>query len=579
MGELEEKELESGVTTPYANTLTVPQENVLSTSEKSSVTDVEKDKPSINGDDEDKEKQTEQVEEKPVRDITGWRWIVVVIAILSSTFLFALDNTIVADVQPKIIDTFNSISKLTWVSVAFLMTAASTNLIYGKIYTQFNSKWTYIINVVIFEVGSAVCGAAPNMDALIVGRAICGLGGVGSYVGVMTLLAATTTIQERPAYVGLTGLTWGLGTVLGPIIGGAFTDSSAGWRWSFYINLCIGAACAPVYIFMLPSPDPRPGVKLIDRVREMDWLGALLMLGAFTTGVSAISLGGLTDPWSSSTIIGLFCGSGVIFILLGCQQVFLFLTTKERRIFPVEFLSSRTLLILFAMTAAGGTAVFIPIYMVPILFQFTRNDSALEAGVRLLPFIFLMILFIITNGIVMSQTGYYMPWYLAGGILTVVGGALMYTIDDGSSTSKIYGYSVIVGIGVGMFGQASFSVAQAVVDPALVPHAVGFITCAQVTGVTIALAISNSVFLNKSEASIQKILPNVTTAQVQSAISGANSAFVNNLAPNVKAAVIHAIVKAMSNSYILIITAGSLAVVLSLVMKREKLFLQAGGAA
>lgn len=100
-------------------------------------------------------------------------------------------------------------------------------------YGQFDAKLLYLITVALFEIGSALCGGAPNMDALIVGRAICGFGGAGMYCGVLTFLSVTTTEHERPMYVGLTGVTWGMGTVLGPIIGGAFADSSATWRWSF----------------------------------------------------------------------------------------------------------------------------------------------------------------------------------------------------------------------------------------------------------------------------------------------------------------------------------------------------------
>lgn len=550
--------------------LTAPYNETQDVSEKTSVT----------GMDTDTEKQeTENADEVPPRDITGWKWAVVVAAILSSTFLFALDNTIVADIQPVIVTHFDSVGKLSWLSVAFLIGAAATNLVWGKIFGQFNAKWTYILCVVLFEAGSALCGGAPTIDALIVGRAICGVGGSGMYVGVMTLLAATTTMHERPMYVGGTGLTWGLGTVLGPIIGGAFTDSSAGWRWAFYINLCIGAVCAPVYIFMLPNKDPRPGVSLADRAREMDYLGGLLTIGAFISGVMAVSFGGITYPWDSGKIIGLFVCSGVLFILLGLQQVYTVFTTTTRRIFPIEFFKSRTILILFCMTAAGGTAIFIPIYMIPIFFQFTRNDSALEAGVRLLPLIFLMIFAVITNGAVMSAYGVYMPWYTVGGILTVIGGALMYTVDTESSISRVYGYSVILGLGVGMFAQASFSVAQAVVAPELIPSAVGFITCAQVSGVTIALAIANSVFLNQSQTGIQKILPGVPVAEIQAAIAGAGSQFVASLSEGVKLEVLKAIVSAMSKTYILVITAGSLVVVLSALMKRERLFMAAGGAA
>jgi MFS family permease len=532
------------------------------------------------GEDIDNEKQQPVAEEEiPPRDIHGVKWGIVVAAILSSTFLFALDNTIVANIQPAIVTHFNNVSKLAWLSVSFLIAAASTNLVWGKIYGQFEAKWMYIFCIFVFEVGSAVCGASPTMDALIIGRAICGLGGSGMYVGVMTLLATTTTIHERPMYVGGTGLTWGLGTALGPIIGGAFTDSSAGWRWAFYINLCVGAVCAPVYLFMLPIRDPRPGVSFKDRARELDYVGTILTIGAFVSGVMAVSFGGVTYPWNGGKIIGLFVCSGVLFILLGIQQVYTIFTTTERRIVPVEFFSSRTVLILFAMTAAGGTAVFIPIYFLPIYFQFTRGDTALDSGVHLLPYIMLMIFAVISNGAILSAYGYYMPWYTAGGILVVIGGALLYTIDASTSLSKIYGYSVLVGFGDGLFAQASFSVAQAVVDPAMVSSAVGFITCAQVSGVTIALAIANSVFLNKSQENILKVLPGTPLAQIQAAISGVGSQFVTSLSPEKRIEVVTAIVDAMKNTFILVIVAGALVIVLSAFMKRERLFLAAGGAA
>ena len=206
-----EKEEESGVTTP-SNYLSAPERKTEDVSTNAS----------ISGENEtDKEKQTQALEEeKPPRDVTGWRWAVVVLAILSSTFLFALDNTIVADIQPVIVTHFDSVGKLSWLSVAFLIGAASTNLVWGRVFGHFNIKYTYIFGVLLFEIGSAVCGAAPTIDALIIGRAICGVGGSGAYVGVMSLLAATTTLHERPMYIGGTGLTWGLGTVLGPIIGG-----------------------------------------------------------------------------------------------------------------------------------------------------------------------------------------------------------------------------------------------------------------------------------------------------------------------------------------------------------------------
>lgn len=279
---------------------------------------------------------------------------------------------------------------------------------------------------------------------------------------------------------------------------------------------------------------------------------------------------------NSGRIVGIFVTSGVLFVLLGIQQVFTIFTTVSRRLIPVQFFRSRTVLILFSATAASGAAAFVPIYFIPLFFQFTRNNNALDAGVRLLPLIVVMVVVVLANGALMAKFGYYMPWYTVRGLFTVAGGALMFTVDQDTSASSIYGYTVLIGLGVGMYLQASFSVAQAVVDPENVPLAVRFITCAQFLGITMALAIANTVFLNQSAEGIQKILPDMPHEDIQAAIEGAASDFAKSLRSNLQKRVLGAIVDAISTSYALVITAGALVAVLSLVMKREKLFMEAG---
>jgi hypothetical protein len=302
-------------------------------------------------------------------------------------------------------------------------------------------------------------------------------------------------------------------------------------------------------------------------------------MGALTSFVLAINWGGVTYPWDSGRIIGIFVTSAVLFIVLGVQQVWTIFTTLARRLIPVQFFRSRTVLILFSTTAASGSAAFVPIYFVPLFFQFTRNDNALDAGVRLLPLIIVMVMVVLANGIFMAKFKYYMPWYTMGGLFTVAGSALMFTVDQNTSVSNIYGYTVLIGLGVGMYLQASFSVVQAVVDPENVPPAIGFITCAQFLGITMALAIANTVFLNQSAEGIRKILPDMPDKDIQAAIEGAASDFVQNLSPDVQNRVLGAIVEAISTSYALVVTAGALVTVLSLVMKREKLFMETGVAA
>ena len=321
---------------------------------------------------------------------------------------------------------------------------------------------------------------------------------------------------------------------------------------------------------MLPPFDPRPGVPYKTRFSQLDYLGTLLMIGACVAGVMAINFGGIIYPWNSGQTIACFVVSGVLFIVFGLQQAFCILTTEDTRIFPCQFLKHKTLIILFIQMSASVTVFFVPIYFVPLFFQFTRNDSAIGAGVRLLPLILPLIFAVILNGALMSKYGYYMPWYLSGGCIALIGSALMYTVGVDTTTSKIYGYQILLGIGGGMYAQASFSVAQGKVPPQEIPLAIGFISLAQIGGATIALAIANSVFLNQATSGILAVLPHEPLGVVQGAVSGAGSTFFQTLDPSVRDAVLGAVAHAIGRIYILAITGAALSIVLAVFMPREK---------
>ena len=357
---------------------------------------------------------------------------------------------------------------------------------------------------------------------------------------------------------------------------GAFTSSSAGWRWGFYINLCVGAVLVPAWVFFLPKYDPRPGVPLTRRFAEIDIVGTILMLGAMVSGVMAIDFGGTTYPWRSGQIIGLFCTSGILFIIFALQQKFTIFTSTARRLFPVEFLHSRTMILLFMAVACGSTSIFIPIYFIPLFFQFVLNSSAIGAGVHLLPFVIVLVIFCVGNGAIMGATGYYMPWFFGGGIFTIIGGALLFTIDASSSSARVYGYSVILAVGGGSFVQAAFSVAQAKVGQVKIPEAIGFITLGQILGATVSLAIADSVFLNDAARGIAALDPTASKSAIYQAVSGAGSNLIQSLDPATRTKALDAIVSSMSKVYILTITAGALVLVVSLGMKREKMFMKAG---
>ncbi|KAA8650688.1 hypothetical protein EYZ11_006262 [Aspergillus tanneri] len=505
------------------------------------------------------------------REVRGFAWIVVVGSILSATFLYGLDQTIVANIQPAIVDRFDSLGQLSWISVAFLLGAASSNLFWGQMYGRFNVKWLYFACVGLFELGSTVCGAAPSMAALIVGRALCGFGGAGMYTGSMALLSLTTTEKERPFYLGLPGLTWGAGTVLGPVLGGAFSDSSAGWRWAFYINLCIGALCVPVYIFLVPSKDANPGLSFWRRLKGVDLLGFILMTGTFTAGLMAISFGGTDYPWNSPQIIALFVVAGVVTILFWVQQFLAIGVKREHVSFPLAFLKEHKLLLVALVEASAITATFIPIYFLPLFFQFVHGDSALDTGVRILPYVVFCVFSCLLSGHVVSKNGQWLPWFLGGGALVLAGSVALYTVNERTSTAKVYGYSVVIGFGAGAYLQLPFAVAQMIVEPSYITAAVGFMAFAQLSAPSVSMAIANAVFINQSTIQISHILHSWSRDDIQRVISGLGGSELASLDDGTSRRVIEIIVQNISKAYILCFVGASLAIIISVYLAIDQL--------
>lgn len=220
-------------------------------------------------------------------------------------------------------------------------------------------------------------------------------------------------------------LTYRTGTVIGPIIGGAFADSSATWRWGFYINLVVGGVFTPVYVLLLPSFDPRTGTKMSTRIKDIDYLGAILQGGFFVAGIMAINFGGTSYAWNSGKIIALFVVSGVLLIVFVIQQSLCTFTTKNNRMFPLHFLKMKEPVLLFILMAANNAAAFVLMYYIPLYFQFTRGVGSLNSGVRLLALILTVTITIMANGAILSKTGYYQPWYVGGSVLIIIGGVLM----------------------------------------------------------------------------------------------------------------------------------------------------------
>ncbi|RPA75298.1 MFS general substrate transporter [Ascobolus immersus RN42] len=521
------------------------------------------------------EKAIPQPEEE-VRSITGLKWFIVMAALLSTAFLYAVDNTIVAVVIPNLTRDLGHVEKIPWLSVSFTLAGTICILPLSKLYTIFNTKWLYIFFLFLFLVGSALCGAANTMDAEIIGRALAGLGGNGLYVGLVSFISILTTGKERPIYLSFIGLVWGAGVVLGPIIGAGFHDLARhdGWRWGFYLNLFVGGACLPIFWWFLPSNNPRPNnnTPLSQIVlKEMDFLGTATSMGAFLTGIIALSFGGVDYAWDDGRIIACWTLCGLFIIAFALVEYFNVLTTPDNRIFPLHFLGQRGPLLVFLIMIVGGCGTFTTVYYVPLLFQFTRGDSATDAAVRLLPFIILLVAFTVMEGFYLSKIGYYTPTYIVGTALVLGGSIGMTQIDMNTSVAQIYGFEVLLGVGVGIFGQAGIAVVQGMVAPHEVGRAIGYMLVAQLGGLTIGLSTAGAIFVNNAKSGILRAIPGLPEEEVVRAISGASSELLKNVSEEELAKVLEAIVAAMAKTYWVPVAGGAGALLLSFALKWERL--------
>ena len=175
---------------------------------------------------------------------SGLKLAVITLALCLSVLLVALDNTIIATAIPRITDDFHALDDVGWYGSSYLLTTCALQLFFGRLYTFYSIKIVFLISIIIFEVGSAICGSAPTSDALIVGRSIAGCGSAGIFAGALVIIAYTVPLRKRPIYTGLIGAMYGIASIAGPLLGGVFTDKVS-WRWCFYINLPLGNIYPP----------------------------------------------------------------------------------------------------------------------------------------------------------------------------------------------------------------------------------------------------------------------------------------------------------------------------------------------
>ncbi|KAE8550205.1 hypothetical protein EYB25_006426 [Talaromyces marneffei] len=460
--------------------------------------------------------EEEEEEEEQVEYPAKWRLTLITIALCLSVFCMALDNTIIATAIPRITDQFNAVNDVGWYGAAYLLTTCCLQLIFGKLYTFYSVKWVYLTALFIFELGSFVCGITPNSVGLIMGRAVAGIGAAGIFSGALLIVSRTVPLAQRPMYMGLIGGMWGIASVAGPLMGGAFTDKVT-WRWCFYINLPFGAITGLFIIFFFQPPGGKTKAVAStwqEQIKLLDLEGTFFFIPGVICLLLALQWGGTKYPWSDGRIIALFVLFGVLIIAFVAIQIW----KGELATVPPRIFKNRNIWGCALYAAFQGAAFFIFIYYIPIWFQAIKGASAVRSGIMNLPLILSLVAISMLSGGLVSYLGYYTPFMIISSILTSVGAGLMTTFNVDTPQSQWIGYQFIFGAGVGFGMQQTMVAVQACLKGKDIAVGTAIVMFSQTLGGALFIAVAENVFANKLVSNvIAANLPGLDAATVLNA--------------------------------------------------------------
>ncbi|WP_328963502.1 MFS transporter [Streptomyces virginiae] len=417
-------------------------------------------------------------------------------ALLLGLLIAALDQTIVSTALPTIVSDLGGMAHLSWVVTAYMLASTAATPLWGKLGDQYGRKKLFQYAIVLFLIGSALCGIAQDMPQLIGFRALQGLGGGGLIVLSMAIVGDIVPPRERGKYQGLFGGVFGATSVLGPLLGGLFVDNLS-WRWVFYINLPIGLVALVVIAAVLHIPAR-------SSKHTIDYLGTFLIACVATCLVLIASLGG-TWGWGSARIIGV--------AVLGAVLLAAFLLVERKApepVLPLGLFRIRTFTLCSAISFVVGFAMFGAMVYLPTFLQVVQGVSPTMSGVHMLPMVIGMLITSTVSGQIVSRTGRWKVFPILGTAVTALGLLLLHQLHRTSSTWEMSVYFFVFGAGLGLVMQVLVLVVQNAVSYADLGVATSGATFFRSIGASFGVAIFGTVFTHQLDDKLAASLAGVT---------------------------------------------------------------------